>query len=95
MLATIQRHAYMLPKNYQRIPFVQLHLEQLAMPQQSGDHGKIFGGRLESIMLKYLPIIPSQTSQIFCPLFLFYSHSTTKIYIPLFCCVNDNITMQE
>ena len=34
-------------------------------------------GRLEPIMLKNLPIIPSQTSQKFYPLFLIYSQIIT------------------
>ena len=34
--------------------------------------------RLEPIILKILPIIPSQASQNFYLLFLFYSHSTTN-----------------
>ena len=33
--------------------------------------------RAEPNMLKMLPNIPSRTSQIFDPLFLFYSHITT------------------
>ena len=45
-------------------------------------------------MLKILPIILSQTSQNFYPLFLLYSHNTTN-YSFLFNCINDNITMQE
>ena len=35
--------------------------------------------RLEPIMLKNLPIIPSRTSQIFYPLFLIYSQSSPLI----------------
>ena len=52
------------------------------------------GIRLEPNMLKNLPIIPSQTSQKFYLLFLFYSQAPPIIPF-LFCCVNDNITMQE
>ena len=37
----------------------------------------IVTGRLEPIMLKNLPIIPSQTSQKFYPLFLIYSQIIT------------------
>ena len=46
--------------------------------------------RFEPIMLKNLPIIPSQTSQNY------YFISITPPIIPfLLYCVNDNITMQE
>ena len=45
-------------------------------------------------MLKNLPIIPSQTSQNFYPLFLFYSQASPIIPF-LFYCVNDIITMQD
>ena len=47
--------------------------------------------RFEPIMLKYLPIIPSQTSQNYS-----YFISITPPIIPfLLYYVNDNITMQE
>ena len=36
---------------------------------------------LEPIMLKNLPIIPSQTSQNFYPLFLFYFYSIVSMII--------------
>ena len=45
-------------------------------------------------MLKNLPIIPSQTSQNFYLLFLFYSQAPPIIPL-LFYCINDNITMQD
>ena len=45
-------------------------------------------------MLKNLPIIPSQTSQKFCPLFFFIPIAPPIIPF-LFYCVSDNITMQE
>ena len=35
-------------------------------------------------MLKILPIIPSQTSQNFDPLFLFYAHIITYYIIPTY-----------
>ena len=50
--------------------------------------------RLEPNMLKNLPIIPSRTSQNFYPLFFFIPIAAPIIHF-LFCCVSDNITMQE
>ena len=50
--------------------------------------------RLAPNMLKNLPIIFSQTSQIFYLLFFFIPIAPPIIPF-LFCCVNDNITMQE
>ena len=47
--------------------------------------------RFEPNMLKNLPIIPSQTSQNFYPLFFFIPIASP--IIPF--CVSDNITMQE
>ena len=50
--------------------------------------------RLEPNMLKNLPIIPSQTSQNFYPLFFFILIAPPIIPFLLYC-VDDNITMQE
>ena len=50
--------------------------------------------RLEPIMLKNLPIIPSCTSQNFYPL-LFFIPIVPPIIPFLFFCVSDDIAMQE
>ena len=47
--------------------------------------------RLEPNMLKNLPIIPSQTSQIFYPLFFLFLYHHQLF---LFYCVSDNVTIQ-
>ena len=50
--------------------------------------------RLEPIMLKNSPIIPSRTSQNFYPLFCFIPIAPPIIPF-LFCCDSDNMTVQE
>ena len=50
--------------------------------------------RAEPNMLKILPIIPSQTSQNFDLLFLFYSHIITYysyLFLYFYCIGDDNV----